>query len=92
MAAEWRFVIPGASESLLPGPRGAPGEGWQVRCPACETPVVQEGKYWRCPNVYACEPQVVGRTLQMASGIRRTRNSSAKTMTAAPALPTAASS
>lgn len=34
-------------------------------CPACATPVVQEGKYWRCPNVYACEPQVIGRTLQM---------------------------
>ena len=45
--------------------------GWResfampAACPACGTPVVQEGKYWRCPNVYACEPQVIGRTLQM---------------------------
>jgi DNA ligase (NAD+) len=35
------------------------------RCPACGTPLVQEGKFWRCPNLYACRPQVVGRTLAM---------------------------
>lgn len=35
-------------------------------CPACGTAVVQDGKYWRCPNVYGCEPQIVGRTLQMS--------------------------
>jgi DNA ligase (NAD+) len=28
--------------------------------------VLAEGKYWRCPNLYACRPQVVGRTLQLA--------------------------
>jgi len=32
------------------------------RCPACSTPTVQEGKYWRCPNPQ-CLPQLVGRTL-----------------------------
>lgn len=32
-------------------------------CPACNTPVLHEGKYWRCPNVQACQPQIVGRTL-----------------------------
>jgi len=36
------------------------------RCPACATEVVQEGKYWRCPNLYGCRPQLVGRTLQLA--------------------------
>lgn len=35
-------------------------------CPACDEPVVREGKYVRCPNVYGCRPQVVGRTVHMA--------------------------
>lgn len=34
-------------------------------CPACDTALVQEGKFWRCPNLYACKPQVVGRTLAL---------------------------
>jgi DNA ligase (NAD+) len=37
------------------------------RCPACSAKVVQEGKYWRCPN-QACLPQLVGRTLILAGG------------------------
>lgn len=37
------------------------------RCPACGTASVQEGKYWRCPNA-SCLPQVIGRTLILASG------------------------
>lgn len=37
-----------------------------ARCPACGTEVVREGKYVRCPNVYGCGPQVVGRTVHMA--------------------------
>jgi len=36
------------------------------RCPACGTEVVREGKYVRCPNVYGCRPQVIGRTVHMA--------------------------
>jgi DNA ligase (NAD+) len=32
-------------------------------CPACDTPVMSEGKYYRCPNVHGCRPQIVGRTL-----------------------------
>lgn len=35
-------------------------------CPACGTASVQDGKYWRCPNLHACQPQLVGRTWQMA--------------------------
>ena len=35
-------------------------------CPACGTGVVREGKYVRCPNVYGCRPQVIGRTVHMA--------------------------
>jgi len=32
-------------------------------CPACGTELVEEGKFWRCPNVHGCPPQVTGRTL-----------------------------
>jgi len=35
-------------------------------CPACGTPVEEDGKYWRCPNLYECRPQLVGRALQLA--------------------------
>ncbi|HUR29489.1 MAG TPA: helix-hairpin-helix domain-containing protein, partial [Planctomycetota bacterium] len=35
-------------------------------CPACGSTIVVEGKYRICPNLYACRPQVVGRTLQLA--------------------------
>lgn len=37
------------------------------RCPSCGTRSIQEGKYWRCPNA-SCMPQVIGRTLILASG------------------------
>ena len=39
--------------------------GMPACCPACEAPVVREGKYVRCPNVYGCKPQVIGRTVHM---------------------------
>ncbi|MCC7013333.1 MAG: NAD-dependent DNA ligase LigA [Planctomycetes bacterium] len=32
-------------------------------CPDCGTEVVAEGKFRRCPNLYGCRPQIVGRTL-----------------------------
>ena len=35
-------------------------------CPACGTESVNEGKYWQCPNRYACPPQLVGRAALMA--------------------------
>jgi len=67
----WKDAVP---ESLLES--GAPRSGafteWKqafqmpAECPSCGTPVLSEGKYFRCPNVYECRPQLVGRTLQLA--------------------------
>lgn len=37
-----------------------------THCPSCNEAVVREGKYVRCPNVYGCEPQLIGRTVHMA--------------------------
>ena len=74
--AGWKDTLP---ESLLVDPEAKPRvvrpgvvHDWRAAfampatCPACGTPVEQDGKYWRCPNVYGCEPQLVGRTLQMS--------------------------
>ncbi len=36
-----------------------------THCPSCGTEVLEEGKYFRCPNLYRCRPQVVGRTIQL---------------------------
>ena len=36
-----------------------------THCPSCGTEVLAEGKYFRCPNLYRCRPQVVGRTIQL---------------------------
>ena len=73
--AGWKAELPlelRADED--PGGELRPGVIWGWRksfsmpdvCPACGTKVVQEGKYWRCPNLYGCLPQLVGRTLQLA--------------------------
>ena len=69
--AGWSEQVPAElreGQGLRPGVIAGWRESFAMpeRCPACGTPVVSEGKYWRCPNVYGCEPQVVGRTLQMA--------------------------
>jgi DNA ligase (NAD+) len=66
--ADWRAQRP---PELLDGDQPRPGVlcAWResfsmpTRCPACATELVKEGKFWRCPNLYGCEPQVVGRTL-----------------------------
>jgi DNA ligase (NAD+) len=68
----WKEQIP---PSLLDGKQVRPGVAWRWRetfevptsCPACGEPVVREGKYARCTNLLACPPQIVGRTLQLAS-------------------------
>lgn len=41
------------------------GFAMPAHCPVCGSASVQEGKYWRCPNL-ACPPQLVGRTLILA--------------------------
>jgi DNA ligase (NAD+) len=63
---DWAERIPAG---LRPGVLAGWGEVFAMpaACPACGTPVVAEGKYWRCPNAQGCEPQVVGRTLQMTA-------------------------
>ncbi|MEZ6014765.1 MAG: NAD-dependent DNA ligase LigA [Planctomycetota bacterium] len=75
---DWEARVP---ESLR-GADGAvrPAVAWRFGaeftmpevCPACGTAVVREGKdgkdgkYLRCPNVYGCRPQLIGRTIHMA--------------------------
>jgi len=76
-AAGWDASVPAS----LRGPDGAvrAGVAWRFGaefempavCPACGTPVVRDGRkdaerYVRCPNVYGCRPQIVGRTIHMA--------------------------
>jgi DNA ligase (NAD+) len=70
--AEWEERIP---EELLdgegrrrPGVFGAWREEFQmpVRCPACDRPTEQAGKYWFCPGGLGCPPQLVGRTELLA--------------------------
>jgi DNA ligase (NAD+) len=71
--AGWREQVP--AELLDERGKVLPGVFWKWRdvfempreCPACGTPTVQEGKYWRCPNP-ECPPQLVGRTLVLAGG------------------------
>ena len=54
-------------------PRPGVMVGWREefrmpeQCPACGSAVVQEGKYYRCPNAYGCRPQLIGRTLQLSA-------------------------
>jgi DNA ligase (NAD+) len=69
---DWAEHVPAelrAPEGLRPGVMAGWGQVFAMpeSCPACGTRVVAEGKYWRCPNAQGCEPQVVGRTLQMAA-------------------------
>ncbi|MDP6410853.1 MAG: NAD-dependent DNA ligase LigA [Planctomycetota bacterium] len=70
--AKWREGVP----EELRDAEGAVASGvfwrWRdefappERCPACGAETVEEGKYWRCPNLRACPPQVVGRTAVLA--------------------------
>jgi DNA ligase (NAD+) len=66
--ADWKAAIPPSlldeEGEVRPGVTWRWREGFAMpeRCPACDTPAVQEGKAWRCPNLQ-CLPQLVGRTL-----------------------------
>jgi DNA ligase (NAD+) len=72
---DWESRLPaelresGAEDGpIRPGVTWRHGERFRMpeACPACGTELVAEGKYWRCPNLHACLPQIVGRTLQLA--------------------------
>lgn len=65
----WEASLPESLRGEDGAARAGVLHGWKqafempARCPACDTELVAEGKYWRCPNVQGCEPQVIGRTL-----------------------------
>lgn len=68
----WKDTLPeelrGADGEARAGVLREWGQAFEMpqRCPACGHRVVAEGKHWRCPNVYDCEPQVIGRTLALS--------------------------
>lgn len=70
--AGWKERLPAELRDADGRPRPGVVSGWRKafempsECPACGTPPIQEGKYWRCPNLYECRPQLVGRVLQLA--------------------------
>jgi DNA ligase (NAD+) len=67
----WADTLPEELRDDAGKPRAGVISGWRqefampASCPACGHAVVAEGKYWRCPNLYGCEPQVIGRTLAL---------------------------
>lgn len=69
--SDWKDAIPETLKledgSVRAGAIVQHGEEFSMpeECPACGEPVVREGKYVRCPNVYGCEPQLIGRTVHM---------------------------
>jgi len=71
--ADWNDLVPdelrGGDGAIRPGVAWRFGESFAMpeRCPACTTESVQEGKYWRCPNLQ-CPPQLIGRTLVLVGG------------------------
>jgi DNA ligase (NAD+) len=71
--ADWETSAPAelrdAAGAIRPGVAWKWREGFEMprRCPVCSTEALQEGKYWRCPNL-DCPPQLVGRTLVLAGG------------------------
>jgi DNA ligase (NAD+) len=69
--ADWDAGVPAelrdAQGAIRPGIAWRWREGFEMprSCPVCSTAALQEGKYWRCPNL-DCPPQLVGRTLVLA--------------------------
>jgi DNA ligase (NAD+) len=59
----------GSAPALRPGVTAEFGARLAMpeRCPACAAATVQEGRYWRCPNRFACPPQLVGRLETLVS-------------------------
>lgn len=67
----WSDTLPAELRDAKGEPRAGVLHDWRqafempARCPSCGHEVVAEGRYWHCPNVYDCEPQVIGRTLAL---------------------------
>lgn len=72
--AGWAASLPESLSRYAGAPAAETGvfHAWReefempARCPSCGTEVLAEGKYFRCPNLHACRPQIVGRTLLLA--------------------------
>ena len=70
--SDWEERVPESLRSADGSPREGVAWRWKAafemptHCPSCGTAIVQEGKYYRCPNALGCRPQVVGRTLLLA--------------------------
>ena len=71
--ADWDASLPEELRNEQGAVRAGVAAQWRAgfempkRCPVCSTAALQEGKYWRCPNL-DCPPQLVGRTLILAGG------------------------
>ncbi|MHC4263753.1 MAG: NAD-dependent DNA ligase LigA [Planctomycetota bacterium] len=65
--AGWKAEVPRSLVDDDGEPRAGVTWRWRddftapAHCPACDTPAVQEGAYYRCPNRFECPPQLVGR-------------------------------
>lgn len=69
--AGWADAVPESLQGEGGGPQAGAIVGYREafampeNCPSCGEPVVREGKYVRCANVYGCRPQLIGRTVHM---------------------------
>jgi DNA ligase (NAD+) len=65
--ADWDASLPESLRAENGDVRSGVAHAWCAEfampqhCPACGATVVQEGKFFRCPNRFVCPPQIVGR-------------------------------
>lgn len=62
-------VIPQVVEVVVEGEGADRGPPFQMpeRCPNCDTPVVEDGPFSRCPNRFGCTAQLKGRIVHFGS-------------------------
>lgn len=62
-------VIPQVVEVVTEGDEAERGPPFQMpeRCPNCDTPVVEDGPFSRCPNRFGCTAQLRGRIVHFGS-------------------------
>jgi DNA ligase (NAD+) len=71
--ADWDASLPESLRAENGDVRSGVAHGWRAEfsmprtCPACGAAVVQEGKFYRCPNRFECPPQIVGRLEMLCS-------------------------